>query len=307
MDVKTLYTLIAIADRGSMAAAGQAIGLSHSAVSMQMRGLEEELGTRLFDRTRRPPVLTDAGLSLIHRARDLIAHWEGMSQALKRDASSVLLKLGAVHTCVSGVLPLALKRVRQQGHALEIHLTTGLSHVLEAAVMHRQLDVAIVTEPEGPRPDFVFTPFVDETMVVIVHRDTPGDTDKEVLQSTPYVRFNRAARVGVLVQDEMQRRGITPRSMMEIDNLEGVVAMVAHGLGASVVPARRMDNEFPRSIRTLPFGTPPLRRRLGLLMPRDNPRSHMSQVLLEALQAVSTRAGARRTAEAAATPRLDSG
>jgi DNA-binding transcriptional LysR family regulator len=100
----------------------------------------------------------------------------------------------------------------------------------------------------------------------------------------------------------MKRRGIAPRSMMEIDNLEGVVAMVAHGLGASVVPARRMDNEFPPSIRTLPFGSPPLRRSLGLLVPRDNPRAHMSQVLLDALQAVSGRSGARRAAEAAEPP-----
>ena len=130
MDVKTLYTLIAIADRGSFAEAGNAIGLSLSAVSMQMRALEEELGTTLFDRSRRPPVLTDSGLALTQRARELIAHWESMSEALKRDASGGLLKLGSVHTCVSGVLPLALKRMQQQGHGIDILLTTGLTHEL---------------------------------------------------------------------------------------------------------------------------------------------------------------------------------
>lgn len=285
MDVKTLYTLTAIADRGSMARAGQAIGLSLSAVSMQMRSLEDELGMRLFDRTRRPPVLTDAGLALTHRARELLAHWETMTQALKRDAASGLLKLGAVHTCVSGVLPLALARMHRRGHSIDIHLTTGLTHDLERAVVHRQLDAAIVTEPEGARPDLFFTPFAEEVMVVIVHRQTPGDDDQAVLQSTPYVRFNRMARVGMLVQAEMERRHIAVRSTMEIDNLEGVVAMVAAGLGASVVPTRGVADEFPSTIRTLPFGRPPLTRRLGLLVPRDNPRAHLSQVLLEALRA----------------------
>ena len=43
---------------------------------MQVRALEEELEIAIFDRSRRPPVLTDAGLALVHRARDLIAHWE---------------------------------------------------------------------------------------------------------------------------------------------------------------------------------------------------------------------------------------
>jgi len=288
MDVKTLYTLTAIADRGSMVKAGDAIGLSLSAVSMQMRALEEELGMRIFDRTRRPPVLTDAGLALTHRARELLAHWESMSQALKRDAAGGLLKLGAVHTCVSGVLPMALARMQRQGHSIDIHLTTGLTHELERAVVHRQLDAAIVTEPEGARPDLEFLQFAEEPMVVIVHRQTPGDDDKAVLQGTPYVRFNRSARVGMMVQAEMDRRRIAVQSIMEIDNLEGVVAMVAAGLGASVVPARGVAHEFPAPIRTLPFGQPPLTRSLGLLVPRDNPRAHLSRVLFDALCASGT-------------------
>ena len=57
MDIKNLYTLIAIADRGSFAEAANALGVSLSAVSMQMRALEDSLGTMLFDRSRRPPVL----------------------------------------------------------------------------------------------------------------------------------------------------------------------------------------------------------------------------------------------------------
>lgn len=298
MDVKTLYTLIAIADRGSFAEAGSAIGISLSAVSMQVRALEEELGITIFDRSRRPPVLTDSGLTLTHRARDLIAHWESMSAALKRDAAGGVLKIGSVHTCVSGVLPLALKRMQQQGHRIDIHLTTGLTHELEKAVYHRQLDVAITTEPEAMRSELEFMPFADESFVVVAHRTTPGETDKEILESTPYIRFNRAARVGYMIQDEITRRDITVRSIMEIDNLEGVIAMVANGLGSSVMPERDVKNEFPASIRCVPFGSPPLTRRLGLLVPRDNPRAHLAQILLEALQAASAKGSASKGSEA---------
>lgn len=289
MDVKTLYTLIAIADRGSFAEAGNRIGLSLSAVSMQMRALEEDLGITIFDRSRRPPVLTDSGLALTHRARELISHWESMSSALKRDAAIGLLKLGAVHTCVSGVLPLALKRLYQQGHRMDIHLTTGLTHELERAVHYGQLDAAIVTEPESVRADLEFVPFADEPYVVITHRNTSGDSDQEVLESTPYVRFNRSARVGFLIHEELVRRSITVRSVMEIDNLEGVIAMVANGLGSSIVPNRDVKNEFPTAVRAIPFGSPPLTRRLGLLVPKENPRAHLAYKLHEALLAVSAK------------------
>ncbi|WP_088138390.1 LysR substrate-binding domain-containing protein [Achromobacter xylosoxidans] len=297
MDIRTLYTLIAIADHGSFAEAGNTIGLSLSAVSMQVRALEDELGITIFDRSRRPPILTDTGLALVHRARDLIAHWESMSAALKKGTSSGLLRLGSVHTCVSGVLPLALRHLQKQGHGLEVHVTTGLTHDLERAIYHRQLDVAIVTEPDAPRSGLDFLPFVEEQLVVIAHRSVKGASDQEILEQNPYVRFNRSARVGHLVQEEMVRRRITVRSTMEIDNLEGVIAMVANGLGASVVPACRGRNEFPPGIRVIPFGSPTVTRRLGILAPKENPRAHLTQLLLDALKSVC--AGQRDGAEQA--------
>ena len=79
MDIKNLYTLIAIADRGSFAEAAVALRLSLSAVSMQMRALEEELGIMMFDRSRRPPVLTEAGLDFTQpvpeQARRQLNEW----------------------------------------------------------------------------------------------------------------------------------------------------------------------------------------------------------------------------------------
>lgn len=287
MDIKNLYTLIAIADRGSFAEAAVALRLSLSAVSMQMRALEEELDIMMFDRSRRPPVLTEAGLDFTQRARELIAHWESMNAALKRDDTAGLLKLGAVHTCVSGLLPLALKQLQATGQPMDIHLTTGLTHALEKTMFHRQLDAAILNQPDTMLEDHEFVPFVEETLVVITHKSTQFKTDKTILEGTPYVRFNRAAAVGNQIQQEITRRKITVRSMMEIDTLEGVIAMVANGLGSSVVPSRGVKNEFPSSVVTCPFGNPPLIRRLGVLYPRHSPRIHLIESLLEALKEVS--------------------
>lgn len=287
MDIKNLYTLIAIADRGSFAEAGVSLDLSLSAVSMQMRALEDEIGTMLFDRSRRPPVLTDAGLDFTRRARDLIQHWESMSDALKRDDTTGIIKLGAVHTCVSGILPLAFKSLQASGQPMEIHLTTGLTHELEKTMFHRQLDAAILTQPENMLDDHVFVPFIEENLVVITHHSNRLKGDKLILEKTPYVRFNRSATVGNLIQQEITRRKISVRSMMEIDTLEGVIAMVANGLGSSVVPSRGVKNEFPTTVRSCPFGNPPLTRRLGLLYPRNSPRIHLIEALLKALMTES--------------------
>src|SRR5690625_4831358 len=158
MDVKSLYTLIAIADRGSFAQAAKSLGISLPAVSMQMRALEEELDTKIFDRSRRPPVLTEEGLYLTSRARELIEHWESLSDSLKREATGAILKLGSVHTAVSGILPIALRLLQEQGHGVEIRLTTGLTHELEMAVSRGELDAAVVSDPEVERSKLKFYP-----------------------------------------------------------------------------------------------------------------------------------------------------
>ena len=125
MDVKSLYTLIAIADHGSFGDAGRAVGLSTSGVSLQVRALEDELGVTLFDRSTRPPRLTDQGRDFVRRARDVIAAWENLSDSLKRDAARGVLRVGAVHTTVSSMVPPALARLQTRCPDLHIHLMTA--------------------------------------------------------------------------------------------------------------------------------------------------------------------------------------
>ena len=112
MDVKTLHTLIAIVDHRGFAAAGRAVGLSPSGVSLQIKALEGELGLRLFDRTARPPRLTAEGELFVGRAREVVAQWERLTDSLSGESLNGVLDLGAVPTIVSGNLPGALRRLR---------------------------------------------------------------------------------------------------------------------------------------------------------------------------------------------------
>ena len=72
MNLRHLETLLAIAESGSFAAAAERVGVTQSAVSMQMQALEAALGTELFDRARRPPVLSEIGLTLLVHARAVV-------------------------------------------------------------------------------------------------------------------------------------------------------------------------------------------------------------------------------------------
>ena len=81
MNLRQLRSFVAIAETGTLSAAADAVGLSHSAVSLHVKALEEELCVPLIDRSRRPPVLTDRGTALVfygRRLADLLDEMAGL-------------------------------------------------------------------------------------------------------------------------------------------------------------------------------------------------------------------------------------
>ena len=285
MDVKSLYTFIAVVDHGSFAEAADALELSASAISVQMRGLEADVDMRLFDRSRRPPVLTQEGREFVIRAREVIAIWEDLSESLRRDANAGKLRIGAVHTAVSTILPLALRRLRETHPNLEIRLSTGLAHDLEASLRAGLIDVALSTGTPAVSAGYVFRTVTEQRLVVLAHADAPGADFRDILLSNPYVRFSRQARVGEMVERALDENGIQVQSAMEVDTQDGVLALVAAGLGVSVVP----EHPGLRSsrFRVEPLGNPPPLRRLGLMFDPASPRRRFCDLLGRELRSVA--------------------
>ncbi len=287
MDVRTLYTLLAIVDHRSFAEAGKAVGLSPSGVSLQIKNLEEEFGVTLFDRSTRPPRLNQDGQRFVHRAREIVASWERLTESLTRNSIVGVLELGAIPTIVSGALPIALQRLRRKTPDLRIRLTTGLSHELEDLLHRGSLDAAVLSQPTDLDPGMTWSSFCSEPLFVIAPKGTQGETDREILTGGPFIRFKRYAWVGRLIDEELRRRAIEVHSPMEVDTLEGIFGLVANGLGVSVVPRRSVARPFPPNVKAAPFGDPPVARRLGVLQRSDNPRVHLVQQLFDALAASS--------------------
>src|SRR4051812_5576505 len=109
MNLRNLKTFIAVADQGNFARAANAVGLTQSAVSMQMRSLENLLGIQLFDRSKRPAVLSEQGEVLVKRAREIVRLFDTMfADAVGTDNQPAVLHLGAVRSTLSALLPRAL-------------------------------------------------------------------------------------------------------------------------------------------------------------------------------------------------------
>lgn len=278
-----MRTLVAIADHGSFGAAGQAIGLTQSAVSLQIKSLETQLDLSLFDRSKRPPVLNAQGTVLVAQAREIINLWSRMKESVRGDELAGSLALGAIPTVLTGILPKGLSAMQASHPKLMVRLTSGLSAELVPRVFKGELDAAIVNEPVQLATGLSWHPFAREPLFVIAPEDAQGETDHELLEARPFIRFQRFAWAGQLIDSRLRDRGIRVKPGMEMDSLEAISLMVSHGLGVSVVPRRNIEQPFPPNVKLVPFGSPPVERVIGLIERTSNPKAPLVRTLYEIL------------------------
>ncbi|MDH5355214.1 MAG: LysR substrate-binding domain-containing protein [Gammaproteobacteria bacterium] len=283
MDIKSIQTLVSIADHRSFQAAATALDMSISNVSLQVQALEKYLGEALFDRSTRPPRLTITGIEFVSRSRKLLAQWEELSNSVVNPNHQGMLKIGAIHTAVEGGVAVALGQLRKRDPDLYLQLHTDLTTQLIRQLQNHSIDCAIITEPETSVADMQFELIAREELAVIAHHQAIGENYRQALENNTYLRFNRQATLAQLIDVELKKRGIKVNSLMEITTLDAISSLVENGLGVSVVPIGRNLRPLPSSIRLLPFTSPPVYRRLGLLFWKDNPRVHLIEILRQEL------------------------
>ncbi|MBM3580608.1 MAG: LysR family transcriptional regulator [Alphaproteobacteria bacterium] len=291
MSIRNLRTLVAVADHGSFAAAARAVGLTQSAVSMQLRGLEDELRVRLFDRRRRPPTLNDHGKRLVRRAREILELYERMADApgASVDGMAGLLEVGAIPTALSGIVPKALAGLQKIHPNIAVNLVNGMSGELLPRVERGELDAALISEPSHVQADLVWRPIATEKIIVAAPPQSTEKTDRELLAAWPYIRYNRRAWVARPIQQSLRARGLRPRQAMELDSIESILLMVYFGLGVAIVPQRCVEGPYPLPVRYVPFGEPPLTRRIGLIERVGNPKSGLVGALHAAFAGLAAR------------------
>ncbi len=299
MTLRHLTTLVAIAETGSFHAAAARLGITQSAVSMQMKALEDNLRVTLFDRSRRPPVLNALGRSLLERARDLLLRYAALRQsALSGESVVGTLRLGVIPTVGSTLLPRALVDLGAVHPSLKLRIESDLSDALLSRVAQGVLDAAIITRPVGTYENLSLRDISQEALVVIapqipVSGAAPSESARDLLTSKPFVRFNRRTGVGRIIDEALKVQGIVVREAMELDSVEAILAMVTNGLGVAVVPAGSLAPGAARTLRREPFGDPPVLRHVALIEPRSQPLAALTEPLYDALRRASAEKAAR--------------
>jgi len=294
MDTRQLKTLVAIATNGTFAQAADIVGLTPSAVGQQIRALEHELGTTLFDRASRPPKLTPQGIQVLELAEDILRKEGDTKASLRGDRIAGTLMLGSVRSSALNLLPKAIVQMRVRYPELKTNLRVSMSSTLIADVASGRLDAAVVAEHVGFPPALRWSPFLREPLWLIAPKGTGRSDPIQLLNTEPYVRFGSAVPLANLIDTEISRMGVVTQDIAEIDTIASIVTCVRQGLGISVVPHVALREPEDREIVCLPFGQPQVTRQIGIVERTASPRGEIIARIHEVLAELCGKHGVKR-------------
>jgi len=288
--------LHAIATRGSLWAAADALDLSQSAVSQQLASLEEIVGQRLVERYRgkRQTRLTEAGELLLRHAEAIVARLTAARAdfAALESGASGSLKVGTFQSVGAHVIPALLLEFALDWPGVEVELVEQESYEqLLVALEHGEVDLsfAMYPLPDGP---FEATELLQDPYVLVVPVSSPIGAGQlaslEALRGVPLIGLRSPVVRGV-VAEALRQRGLDPRVVMRTDDNGTLQGLVAAGIGVAIAPLLAVDVQDPR-VRVIHLADLPSRR-IVMAWHRDRYRSPAARAFVLAALRVCARLG----------------
>ena len=257
----------AVARCGSVAAAAQEVNLTPSALSHALRGLESEIGCRVFDRNGRRLVLNPAGEELLARVQQPLVALDAAAEAVRQlgQWGQTCLRLGAAATICQTLLPPVLRELKQVHPGLRIQVESGDMRELLDGLRERRFDLAVGVAPEPARELELRPLFEDELLLVFAPTHPWADgrpLTRDELRTQPFILYHRRSLMVGAVDEYFRQLNISPSAIMEIGSITAIREMVKLGLGVSLLAPWAAESELVRGqLKMRPPGARALRRK----------------------------------------------
>jgi DNA-binding transcriptional LysR family regulator len=267
MNLRALRTLAAIEANGSFAQTATRLHMTASAVSMQMKMLEQELGVSLFDRSFRPPQLTPIGKVVASKAKALLLANDDLLDACRSpDTLSGEFRLGFVPTSSVRLLPDFLARARAIHPAAHFRIATGLSEDLVKMVSEGALDAAIITQTDDMPNNIQAQTLVEEELVFCLPASCADWTIDQCMEQMTFIHFLPNSGIGRLIAQYLSKLDRRSANSFVLDSVEAVAECVIKGIGFSILPEPDIRRHFRENQIVLRSLDPtPLTRKLVLV------------------------------------------
>jgi DNA-binding transcriptional LysR family regulator len=291
MHIETLKVFCDLVELGSFSAAASSNFVTQSAVSQQIRSLEEKYGRRLLDRGRGNVRPTPAGQVFYDTSKEIVNRFRDMENRLQKLANVVAgsLRVVTVHTVGLYELSGPVRRFLRAYPHVNLRIEYSRSSRIYEEVQKGDADLGIVAYP-GRRAQIVVIPFREDRLVLICPPNHPLAEHQRIsikkLAGQDFVGFERDLPTRKQTDRILRRNGIEVRYKMELDNIETIKRVVEIGTGCALLPEPAVRQEVKnRTIAAVQIRDETLLRPLGIIYRQGQHLSPATEKFIEFLEA----------------------
>jgi len=307
MHLRFLKIFCDIVDLGSFSRAAKVNDVSQSNASQVVHHLEEHLGTRLIDRSKRPFVVTPEGKRFHEGCRVIVQRYDDLEREVRslHEAGAGRLKVASIYSVGLAHMSRYLREFLAAHPKADVRLEYVHPHRVYESVDHGQADLGLVSYPEES-PSLAALPWRTEPMVVVCYPQHPltrrHSVPLDVLRGEPFVAFQAGLKVREEIDRVLALHRVPIRIALEFDNIETIKRAIEIGAGISLLPEPTISREIESgTLVQVAIEGQPLVRPLGIIHRRDRKLSEAAQRFIQLLQTESSRAGAAEAAVTALT------
>jgi DNA-binding transcriptional LysR family regulator len=288
VNFKLMHTFLLVAEHNSFCRAAEISNRSQSAISMQIRQLEAQLGVSLFHRTTRRVQLTREGELLVDCAGRAVAELQSGLRRIKEavDIQRGRLTLACAPTVAATRMPQILAAFQKSYPCVTAHVSELTSARMLESIRRQEVDFGVGSASPNA-PEFQFQPILLDKIYALI--PTASDSGQETIplaalcQLPTLVLAGSAALHGML--DKAQKAaGISLNIKYEVQQVQTLIAMAAAGLGAAILPHVAIPSEPDSRVRAVLIVDPPMVRELCVITLRGQVLSPVAVRFVEMLK-----------------------
>ena len=287
MDVRDLQVFLSVAKHLNYTRAAEEVNLSQPSVSVRMRQLERDLGSKLFEQFGKKIALTEAGQVLLPYAMRVIAamgdarHAIDELQGLERGS----LRIGASTTPGMYLIPQTIAQFKQQYRKIDVHLAVKDTRQIEEGIIRNEFDFGFVGGHLVGDEVNVLPWFIDELKLIVPmgHRFARRRTvNPQDLSGEQFILREQGSATRAVVASHLRKLRIELETVMEIENPESVKKAVQSGLGIAFISGFAVETELKaRTLVAVNIRNLEIRRELKIVYRKDKHLSRAAQAFIE--------------------------
>jgi DNA-binding transcriptional LysR family regulator len=288
LTLKQLRAFAAVYRHGKLASAAEELGVTQSAVSVLIRQTEETLNTRLFDRTTRSLVPTQAAEEAFGIAERILLDVKTLGSNFRdlTEGGRGRIRLAATPATAAALLPATVRRFALRYTNIGLVIDDCAPNQFLSHIQSERVDFGIGTPPpEGS--DFEARILLEDRMQLVCAEDHPLASGSDVrwadLKGVPLIVFRPGYGVRQLIESTLHKAGIVPAIAHEVGFLATATWMAASGLGVTILPTALAELEAWRGIALRPLVEPTVMRTIALVTKKGRSLSPSCRLFIDML------------------------